>query len=101
MYSAVTLDGRKVAVKVQYIDLQKRFKGDVATIDLLLKLAGILHPDFNFSWILTDLKGSLEQELDFCNEGKNAERCARDLKHLRFVYVPEVLWNYCSKVNAE
>lgn len=98
VYKAVTQDGQKVAVKVQYIDLQRRFKSDVATIDFLLKLVVLMHPSFNFTWVLKDLKESLRQELDFINEGKNAERCERDLKHLGFVYVPKVLWKYCSKV---
>lgn len=94
----MTQDGRKVAVKVQYIDLQRRFKSDVATIDFLLKIVCFMHPSFNFTWVLRDLKDSLRQELDFINEGKNAERCERDLKHLGFVYVPKVLWTYCTKV---
>lgn len=83
---------------MQYIDLQRRFKSDVATIDFLLKLVCIMHPSFNFTWVLKDLKDSLEQELDFINEGKNAERCLRDLKHLGFIHVPKVFWTYCSKV---
>lgn len=97
VYAAVTKDDhQKVAVKVQYIDLQKRFHSDVATIDFLLKLIGIVHPSFNFGWVLDDLKTSLAQELDFINEGKNGEKCARDLKNMKFVYVPKILWDYCS-----
>lgn len=83
---------------MQYIDLQKRFKSDIATIDFLLKLVGVMHADFNFGWVLVDLGDSLKQELDFINEGKNAERCMRDLEHLGFIHVPEVYWDYCNKV---
>lgn len=45
-----------------------------------------------------DLKGTLAQELDFENEGRNAERCARELRHFRYVVVPRVHWDACSKV---
>lgn len=45
-----------------------------------------------------DLKGTLAQELDFENEGRNAERCARDLQHFRYVVVPRVHWDTSSKV---
>lgn len=47
-----------------------------------------------------DLKGTLQQELDFLNEGKNSERCAKDLAGLPYVYIPQVHWNLCSKVGG-
>ena len=45
-----------------------------------------------------DLKGTLAQELDFENEGRNAERCARELQHFPHVVVPRVHWGTSSKV---
>lgn len=45
-----------------------------------------------------DLKGTLAQELDFENEGRNAERCARDLQHFHYIVVPRVYWDVSSKV---
>lgn len=100
VFKAETLDGEKVAVKVQYIDLQSRFYSDIATIDILLKLAALIHPNYDFDWILQELKVNLEQELNFIKEGQNAERCARDLKHLKYVYVPKIHWDLCSNVRA-
>lgn len=98
MYKAKTKEDENVAVKVQYIDLRKRFKTDIKTINFLLKIVAFIHPDFNFTWVLADLENALKQELDFINEGQNSERCARDLQHLQYIYVPKVFWDYTSTV---
>lgn len=80
--------------------MQKRFHSDIGTIEFLLKIICFMHPKFNFTWVLEDLKDTLKQELDFIHEGQNAERCAKDLAHLKFVHVPEVIWKHSSSVNG-
>jgi len=51
-------------------------------------------------YLLQDLKATLAQELDFVNEGRNSEKCLHDLKHLKYVYVPDVHWDKTSTVSV-
>ncbi|KAK2584251.1 hypothetical protein KPH14_006662 [Odynerus spinipes] len=97
VYKGETMDGKDVAIKVQYIDLQDRFHSDMKTLNYLLRLITIMHPKFNLHWVVDELFDTLAQELNFEIEGKNAERCAENVKQHDYVHVPKVYWNLSTK----
>lgn len=84
---------------MQYIDLRKRFFSDTKTIKVLCQIVGYMHSDFNFEWVIDEIREVLKDELDFMKEGRNSEKCACDLKCFNYVYVPKVYWNLCSEVS--
>ena len=45
-----------------------------------------------------ELKDTLEEELDFEHEGHNQEQCARNFRHLPYVYTPKIYWDLTTKV---
>lgn len=97
VFRAKTMEGDDVAVKVQYIDLQERFRGDIGTILLLNDMIALVHKNYNFGWIVRDLKKSLEMELDFEHEADNSEQAAKDLRHMKHVYIPRVYRELSNK----
>ncbi|XP_071635405.1 uncharacterized aarF domain-containing protein kinase 5-like [Temnothorax longispinosus] len=97
VYKGTTLDGDTVAIKVQYIDLQDRFISDLKAIVHLLKAITVVHPKFDLHWVLDEMIDTLRMELDFENEGKNGEQCAKDLKRFEYAYIPKIYWDLSSK----
>ncbi|KAH8296560.1 hypothetical protein KR054_007969, partial [Drosophila jambulina] len=92
VFKAKLPSGERVAVKVQYNDLQKRFISDLGTIIFLQDIVEFFFKDYNFGWILNDVRKNLVLEMNFLQEGQNAERCARDMQKFDYVHVPKVHW---------
>ena len=97
VHSATTRDNRKVAVKVQYIDLRDRFHGDMQTIRMIARAMDWLFAGVDRVRIFEQIRRNLREELDFRQEARNSEKCQRDLQLLGYVYVPKVFWDYTSK----
>lgn len=56
---------------------------------VLLLIVKHIFPDFEFMWLVEEAKKNLPLELDFLNEGRNAERVAQMLKNFDFLKVRE------------
>lgn len=55
-----------------------------------------IFPKFNLVWLAEETRKNLPIELDFINEGKNAEKVAKILSKFSFVKVPKIYWQYSS-----
>ncbi|XP_058847746.1 aarF domain-containing protein kinase 1-like isoform X2 [Acipenser ruthenus] len=97
VHKAVLHDGRTVAVKVQHPKVQTQSSKDILVIEFLLKTVTWLFPDFGFMWLIEEAKKNMPLELDFLNEGRNAERVANMLKHFEFLKVPKIHWDLSTK----
>lgn len=54
---------------------------------VLLLVVKQIFPDFEFMWLVEEAKKNLPLELDFLNEGRNAEKVAHMLKNFDFLKV--------------
>ncbi|XP_041514556.1 aarF domain-containing protein kinase 1 isoform X4 [Microtus oregoni] len=97
VHKAVLHDGRTVAVKVQHPKVQAQSSKDILLMEVLVLAVKQLFPDFEFMWLVDEAKKNLPLELDFLNEGRNAEKVAHMLKHFDFLKVltEEFRLDYC------
>ncbi|XP_040598613.1 aarF domain-containing protein kinase 1 isoform X3 [Mesocricetus auratus] len=66
-------------------------------MEVLVLAVKQLFPNFEFMWLVDEAKKNLPLELDFLNEGKNAEKVAHMLKDFDFLKVPQIYWELSTK----
>lgn len=59
-----------------------------------MKAVHLLFPDFAFMWLVEEAKKNMPLELDFLNEGRNAEKVAKMLSHYTFL---KVNWSHSER----
>lgn len=59
-------------------------------MEVLVKIMSWVFPEFKFQWLVDETKKNIPQELDFHQEGCNAEKVAKMFKHLQWLKVPTV-----------
>ena len=89
--------GRKLAIKVQHRGLRETAVGDVWNLVMVVRLAERLFPNFSYGWLADEIAPHLPKELDFVNEGRNAERAARNLARTGLpCVVPRIRWKHTT-----
>jgi predicted unusual protein kinase regulating ubiquinone biosynthesis (AarF/ABC1/UbiB family) len=92
VHRARLADGRNLAVKVQYPEIAAKVRADLANLRVLFRAVGYVERNFDLSPLLDELSEHLPRELDFYNEGLNAERVAKFFEHREDLQVPKVCW---------
>lgn len=90
-------DGRLAAVKVQYPEIEQLARIDLRNLRLFAALLQRLEPVFDFRVIVRELSRYVPKELDFINEGKNAEKLAAIFSGRDDIVVPRVYWEYTTR----
>jgi ubiquinone biosynthesis protein len=100
VHSAVLLTGERVAVKIQRPNILSVIETDLEILQDLARLA-----ESRIDWveryqirtIVEELSRSLREELDYENEGRNAEKIAKQFHNDSKVHIPKVYWEYTTK----
>jgi predicted unusual protein kinase regulating ubiquinone biosynthesis (AarF/ABC1/UbiB family) len=105
--AGVDWDGRDVAVKVQYPGIQNVVENDLRNIRFLLRMLARFEKNLDFTPIIEEISHNVPLELDFINEGHNAEMIAKNFAEGRArglgpqpqgeVIVPRIVWEYSTR----
>ena len=90
-------DGRLVAVKVQYPGIQKIVENDLRNVKLLLRVLAQFERNLDFGPIIDEMQDNVPLELDFINEGHNAEQIAKNFADRDDIIVPKIYWEYTTR----
>jgi predicted unusual protein kinase regulating ubiquinone biosynthesis (AarF/ABC1/UbiB family) len=99
VYQGKLKTGELVAVKVQRPDLEK-----CVTLDIYImrKLATWVQDNIkqvrsNLVAIADELASRIFEEMNYAQEGRNAEKFAQFYGHMPEIYVPKIYWEYTGK----
>ncbi|KAL2316546.1 hypothetical protein Fmac_030422 [Flemingia macrophylla] len=100
VHRAILHNGEKVVVKVQRPGLKKLFDIDLQNLKLIAEYFQRSEtfggPTRDWIGIYEECATILYQEIDYINEGKNADRFRRDFRNIKWVRIPLVYWDYTA-----
>ncbi len=97
VHDATLRSGRRVAVKVQYPEIDALVRGDLSNLRSLFRAVGYLERDIDLMPLVDELGTYVPRELDFESEGRNAEQAARMFADREDVVVPEIVWAHTTR----
>ena len=91
VHRAKLLDGRPVAVKIQYPGIAEVLDADLRNAGTLVRLARALAPGLDAKAIAHEIRERVLEELDYEYEAQNQRTFSRAYRDHPFIYVPDVL----------
>ncbi|MGH2987039.1 MAG: ABC1 kinase family protein, partial [Solirubrobacterales bacterium] len=88
VHRATLLDGRRVAVKIQYPGVAEALESDMRNAGMLVRLARALAPGLDAKEVAQELRERVMEELDYEYEAQNQRSFSRAYRDHPFIYVP-------------
>lgn len=94
--AVLKFDGRQVAVKVRYPNLEKHIRDDLQSIKMILKVAGVVRKE-EVNRILKKVEEVFQREMDFLHERAQLKRFSNLLKEEPEYQVAEPIDELCRE----
>jgi len=99
VYRGVLYSGEEVAIKVQRPKIKRLITLDLCWMRIASQWLGKFLPlnlGHNLTLIVDEFGEKLFEEIDYINEGRNAEKFAKNFANDPDVKVPKIYWEYSS-----
>jgi predicted unusual protein kinase regulating ubiquinone biosynthesis (AarF/ABC1/UbiB family) len=91
VHRAITLDGRAVAVKVQYPGIAETMAADLGNVALLRRMLRVTAPSQDVDALITELRDRVLEELDYRREAENQRLLAAYYEGHPTITIPAVI----------
>ncbi len=98
VHRAVLHDGRQAAVKVQYPNIENIVAGDLKNLELFTAILKRLDRTLDFGFVAEEMSRMIPKELDFVNEGHNAEAIAANFAGVEDITIPAIFWEHTTRL---
>ncbi|MCE9624761.1 MAG: hypothetical protein K8R69_04795, partial [Deltaproteobacteria bacterium] len=96
VHIAWSATGQKLAVKVQYPDIEEIVRIDLKTLKRIFGLLHILFPQYGLKKTYVEVREVVLDELDFKKEGENLERLAQNFVEEKDLRFPKIHWEFST-----
>src|SRR4051794_12793981 len=91
VYRARTVEGRDVAVKVQYPGVNRAVRSDMQNLGMIMRLMQRMAPGLDAKGLAEEIRERIHEELDYELEAANQRRLARIYRGHPFIVIPDVM----------
>ena len=91
------VDGRDVAVKVQYPGVANAVRADLQNLGLIMRVAKRIAPGMDAKAMTAEIRERLTDELDYEHEAQQHRAFARTWRNHPFIYIPGVVTELCTE----
>ena len=97
VHRAILKDGREAAVKIQYPGIEKIIETDIRMFEILVSLLRGRIGWINLRVLHEEFSKIVRAELDYVQEGRNAESFRANFSNDARIVIPRVYWDFSSR----
>jgi predicted unusual protein kinase regulating ubiquinone biosynthesis (AarF/ABC1/UbiB family) len=96
VHKACLRDGDCIVVKVQYPGIEEVIAADMKALKFVIRILRVLFRQINLDVIYSEFARIVMEELNYLQEGKNAETFARNFAENKRIAIPMVYWPFTT-----